>query len=105
MTMQAPMAGTVPAAAKRKFSEEEEIRLMDYADSTEEIPLLDISSYLRAERGAREQVAARLKEITETVGFFYLAGHGIPQSLIDRVFAQSRRFHALPAEVKEAIPW
>jgi len=105
MTMQTPIAETVPATPKRKFSEEEEIRLMDYADSTEQIPLLDISSYLRGEPGARERVAARLKEITETVGFFYLAGHDISESLIDRVFAQSRRFHALPAEVKDTIPW
>ena len=105
MTMEAPMAGTIPANPKRKFSEEEEIRLMDYPDSTEEIPLLDISSYLRGEPGGRERVAAQLKEITETVGFFYLAGHGIPQSLIDRVFIESRRFHALPADVKDRIPW
>ena len=105
MTMQAPMTATVPTTPKRKFSEEEEIRLMDYPDSTEEIPLLDMSSYLRGEPAAREHVAARLKEISETVGFFYLAGHGIPQSLIDRVFAQSRRFHGLPAEVKDRIPW
>jgi isopenicillin N synthase-like dioxygenase len=105
MTMEAPTAGTIPATPKRKFSEEEEIRLMDYPDSTEEIPLLDISSYLRGEPGGRERVAAQLKEITETVGFFYLAGHGIPQSLIDRVFVESRRFHALPADVKDRIPW
>ena len=102
---EASTAGTVPATAKRKFSEEEEIRLMDYPDSTEEIPLLDMSPYLRGEPGGRERVAAQLKEITETVGFFYLKGHGIPQSLIDRVFAESKRFHALPAEVKDRLPW
>jgi isopenicillin N synthase-like dioxygenase len=104
-TIEAPMAGTAPATPQRKFSEEEEIRLMDYPDSTEEIPLLDMSPYLRGEPGGRERVAARLKEISETVGFFYLAGHGIPQSLIERVFAESRRFHGLPSGVKGAIPW
>jgi isopenicillin N synthase-like dioxygenase len=105
MTMHASTAGTAPVTSKRKFSEEEEIRLMDYPDSTEEIPLLDMSPYLRGEPGGRERVAARLKEISETVGFFYLTGHGIPQSLIDRVFAESRRFHRLPADVKNRIPW
>jgi len=104
-TIEAPMAGTAPATPQRKFSEEEEIRLMDYPDSTEEIPLLDMSPYLRGEPGGRERVAACLKEISETVGFFYLAGHGIPQSLIERVFAESRRFHGLPSGVKGAIPW
>lgn len=105
MTTMATMARPIAATSNAKFSDEEEIRLMDYPDSTEEIPLLDISSYLRGEPGARERVAARLKHITETVGFFYLAGHGIPQSLIDGVFAESRRVHALPAEAKERMPW
>jgi len=105
MTTLAPTARTIRANPTPKFTADEEIRLMDYPDSTEEIPLLDISSYLRGDPGSREHVAARLKEITETVGFFYLTGHGIPQSLIDRVFAQSRRFHGLPAAVKNALPW
>jgi len=105
MTAQAPTAATVRANPTPKFTAEEEIRLMDYPDSTEEIPRLDMSSYLHDEPGGREHVAAQLKEITETVGFFYLSGHGIAQSLIDRVFAESRRFHGLPAEIKDRLPW
>jgi len=88
-----------------QLSEAEQIRLMDYPDSTEEIPTLDMSPYLRNEPGGRERVAAQLKEFTETVGFFYLKSHSVPQSLIDRVFEQSRRFHALPEEVKSQVPW
>src|SRR5579862_2766121 len=88
-----------------QLSEAEQIRLMDYPDSTEEIPTLDMSPYLRGEPGGRERVAAQLREVTETIGFFYLKGHGIPQSLIDRVFEQSRRFYSLPEEVKSQVPW
>jgi isopenicillin N synthase-like dioxygenase len=88
-----------------QLSEAEQIRLMDYPDSTEEIPTLDMSPYLRGEPGGRERVAAQLREVTETIGFFYLKGHGIPQSLVDRVFEQSRRFHSLPEEVKSRVPW
>ena len=105
MTTHATTATTLRAIPTPTFTADEEIRLMDYPDSTEEIPLLDMSPYLRGEPGGRERVAARLKEITETIGFFYLSGHGIPQTLVDRVFEQSRRFHALPAEVKDSIPW
>ncbi len=78
--------------------------LMDHPDSTEEIPILDISPYMSGEAGGLEAVAKRLREITETVGFFYLKGHGVSQELVDRVFAQSRRFHAQPADVKARVP-
>lgn len=38
-----------------------------------------------------------------TAGFAYVKNHGIPQHLIDAVFAASRDFHALPEPVKQAI--
>ena len=85
--------------------DEESIYLMDYPDSDEEIPTLDISPYLSGRPGGCEAVAARLREISKAVGFFYLKGHGIPQELIDGVFEQSRRFHALPIEIKKKIPF
>jgi isopenicillin N synthase-like dioxygenase len=85
--------------------DEESIYLMDHPDSQEEIPTLDISSYLNGRPGGCETVATQLREISTTVGFFYLKGHGIPQDLIDRVFEESRRFHALPIEIKKKIPF
>jgi isopenicillin N synthase-like dioxygenase len=81
------------------------VYLMDHPDSDEEIPTLDIAPYLAGKPGGREAAAAKLREISMTVGFFYLKGHGISADLIDRVFAQSRRFHALPAEAKSKIPY
>jgi hypothetical protein len=74
----------------------ESLYLMDHPDSTEEIPVLDFGPYLQGVRGGLEAVAADLREISTTVGFFYLTGHGIPQNVIDRIFAESRRFHSLP---------
>ncbi|HEY2533502.1 MAG TPA: 2OG-Fe(II) oxygenase family protein [Xanthobacteraceae bacterium] len=85
--------------------DEESISLMDHPDSVEEIPTLDISSYLSGEPVGCEKAASQLRDISSTVGFFYLKGHGIPQALIDRVFAESRRFHALPIDNKTAIPY
>lgn len=85
--------------------EAEQVRLMDFPDSTEEIPTLDIAPYLAGGDDGRLAVAAHLREITETVGFFYLSGHGIPQRLVDDMFAQSRRFHALPDAEKSKIPY
>ena len=83
----------------------ESLYLMDHPDSTEEIPTLDISPYLEGKPGGREAVAARLREISMTVGFFYLKGHGVPRSLLERLFAESKRFHALPEEEKTKIPF
>jgi isopenicillin N synthase-like dioxygenase len=85
--------------------DEEAVYLMDHPDSVEEIPTLDIAPYLRGRPGSLEALAAPLREISTTVGFFYLTGHNIPQDLIDRVFEQSRRFHALPSAVKKKIPY
>jgi len=85
--------------------DEEAVYLMDHPDSNEEIPILDISPYLGGAAGGREAVAARLRDISTTIGFFYLRGHGIPQDLIDGVFNESRRFHALPIEAKKKIPY
>ena len=80
------------------------IYLMDHPDSVEEIPIVDIAPCLAGERGAAEHVAAELREVTETVGFFYLRGHGVPQTLVDRMFGEARRFFALPLEEKRKIP-
>ena len=66
----------------------ESIFLMDHPDSTEEIPTLDIGPYLRGEAGGREAAAARLREISMTVGFFCLKGHGVPRSLLVRMFTE-----------------
>src|ERR1700694_3990472 len=84
--------------------DEESIYLMEHPDSEEEIPTLDISPYLSGRPGGCE-VATQLRDTSMTVGFFYLKGHGIPQYLIDRVFEESRRFHALPIEIKKQIPF
>ena len=37
------------------------------------------------------------------MGFFYLTGHGVPEALIARLLAESRRFFALPQADKDAI--
>lgn len=85
--------------------DEREVYLMDHPDSVEEIPVIDIAAYRAGTPGAREEVARQLRDVTENVGFFYLAGHGIPDRLVADVFEQSRRFHAQPHELKSRIPY
>ena len=72
-------------------------------DSAARIPILDIGDYLAGKPGALETVAGQLRYALENIGFFYLAGHDVPQPLIDRTFAETKRFHALPLEEKMKI--
>ena len=95
----------VPDMRGEMKDDPETIYLMDHPDSDEEIPTLDMGPYLRGEPGGREKVAAELRHISQTVGFFYVQNHGIPQELVDSVFAQSRRFHSLPLAEKTRIPY
>lgn len=67
------------------------------------IPVIDLGPYLAGESGARERAAARLGAASESIGFYFIANHGVPQSLIDRVFAEAERFHHLPLERKMAV--
>src|SRR5476651_1458830 len=65
-----------------------------------EIPLIDVSNFLAGKPGAAEKAAAELCYAFENVGFYYLAGHGVPQSLIDAQYAEAARFHAMPMDEK-----
>jgi isopenicillin N synthase-like dioxygenase len=80
------------------------IHLMNHPDSNEDIPVIDMGPVLAGEAGADRAMAAQLCEVTETVGFFYLKNHPVPPPLIERMFAESKRFFALPLEEKRKIP-
>ena len=69
-------------------------------EATRAIPVIDFAPAFRSEPGALDAVAAKVRDACETVGFFYLAGHGVPHPVIEAAFAASREFHALPLEDK-----
>jgi isopenicillin N synthase-like dioxygenase len=66
------------------------------------LPVLDFS---RMEAGPAEKEAflAELREAAYELGFFYLSGHGIDESLIEQILTVSRQFFALPEEAKLAV--
>jgi isopenicillin N synthase-like dioxygenase len=64
------------------------------------IPVIDLGPYLAGEAGALERTAALLGKASESIGFYFIANHGVQQALIDRVFAEAERFHHLPLERK-----
>src|ERR1700746_3540250 len=68
-----------------------------------QIPVIDYGPYFAGAPGALEWVAAEVAHACEDIGFFYALNHGVPDELIDRAFAASRRFHSLPIEQKLAL--
>lgn len=68
-----------------------------------EIPVIDVSGVLAGRPGALAPAAAQLRHAYEKVGFWFLAGHDVPQALIDATFDAARRFHELPPDVKLAL--
>ncbi len=64
------------------------------------IPVIDFGPAFRGESGGLDAVAAEVRHACEHVGFFYIAGHGVAQAVIDAAFDASREFHAVPLEEK-----
>ena len=58
------------------------------------IPVVDFSG---------KDVPREIHKACRETGFFYVANHGVPPSLIDAQFEQARRFFALPLERKLAL--
>ena len=49
-----------------------------------EIPVLDLAPYLSGQSAARERLARQLCHALENIGFYFIKGHGVPQSLMMR---------------------
>jgi isopenicillin N synthase-like dioxygenase len=77
--------------------------VQDPEAATRAIPVIDFGPAFRGEPGGLEAVAAQVRRASETVGFFYLVGHGVEPEIIDAAFAASREFHALPDDVKATV--
>jgi isopenicillin N synthase-like dioxygenase len=67
------------------------------------IPLIDVAGHLAGDAESSRTAAAQLRSAFENVGFYYMAGHGVSQSLIDRTYEAAARFHAQPIAKKLAL--
>src|SRR5437016_393796 len=77
-----------------------EFGVTDYDAAAARIPVIDFGPVFAGEPGALQRLAPAVGHACENVGFFYAAGHGVPDDVIDRAFAASRAFHALPLAEK-----
>jgi isopenicillin N synthase-like dioxygenase len=78
-------------------------RASDIVLAAEEIPVLDLGPFLAGAPGALDRVARELYRASTEVGFYYVKNHGVPRALVDAVFDQAARFHALPDDAKQAL--
>jgi isopenicillin N synthase-like dioxygenase len=69
---------------------------------TQSLPVLDFSR-LDASHDEAERFRDDLRRATHDYGFFYLTGHGVPESLVSRILETSRRFFELPDADKLSI--
>jgi isopenicillin N synthase-like dioxygenase len=67
------------------------------------IPVIDLGPYLRGAPGALAVAAAELRHALEQIGFFIIINHGVAPHLIARTFAEAKRFHDQPLDVKMAL--
>lgn len=71
-----------------------------FALSSAQLPVIDISALDGQCEASLREVGRQLGEAARTSGFFYIKGHGVPQDLIDDLFAASKVFHEKPRQYK-----
>lgn len=64
------------------------------------IPVIDIGDLRGGSPDAVAEVAAQIREASTDVGFFYIRNHGIDPAIREAALLASKRFFALPLEVK-----
>jgi isopenicillin N synthase-like dioxygenase len=72
--------------------------------SATRLPIVDLRESFTGGEAGRRAVAARIREAVTDTGFLYVAQHGVDPELIARAFAETRRFLALPLDVKARVP-
>src|SRR5919201_1259413 len=65
------------------------------------VPVIDLRPWFGGDEQARAAVAAEVDAALQSVGFFLITGHGVPDELRARVRAHARAFFALPAGTKQ----
>ncbi len=74
----------------------------DKADevSLSEIPVIDLTPFRTGGADERRAVAAQIDAACRDIGFFYVVGHGVPESLRQNVLDEARAYFARPMDEK-----
>lgn len=70
--------------------------------SLSDLPVIDIAALWSDDRAAQGTTARAIAAACETVGFFYVRGHGVPRNVVERAIAAARGYFARPESEKLA---
>jgi isopenicillin N synthase-like dioxygenase len=70
---------------------------------TERLPIVDLGPSFAGTEAGRRSVARDIRAAVCDTGFLYVENHGVDPAIVERAFAQTRRFLALPFARKDAL--
>ena len=65
------------------------------------VPVIDLQPFLAGSPAGKAAAARQVAEACERIGFLEIAGHGVPQALVDRAFAAAAGFFGQPQAAKD----
>lgn len=68
-----------------------------------EIPVIDVSALATGDAHATAKVAAAIGAACRDIGFFYVASHPVPPSLVSKAFAAAAQFFDQPDAMKRSV--
>lgn len=85
----------------RIFRHPEEISISSRDSGYSTIPVIDLGGLKIEDSVKRKEIVERVREASETWGFFQIVNHGIPESVLEEMKDGVRRFHEQDTEVKK----
>ncbi len=73
------------------------------AQRIETVPVVDIAALVAGDAAGSLAAGQAMRAASQGIGFFYVAGHGLPQALTDATFAGARAFFDLPSDDKATV--
>ncbi|KAJ3790215.1 hypothetical protein GGU10DRAFT_425194 [Lentinula aff. detonsa] len=73
--------------------------------SFQTIPIINLSQISSNDPSIRRALAMEIRSACINVGFFYVANHGVPETLTEEFVSRSKEFFALPLESKLKESW
>ena len=72
--------------------------------TSDHIPRIDIAPMLVGDPEGKRRIAEQVRDALETIGFFTIVGHGVPEVVVRDARDAAYEFFALPLAEKMRIP-